>query len=142
MLPTTAKKLNAWLRTNYSVLDGAERAWLEFPFELSAQKESLYIMHRIVFITLGLQGFEEHCCLEIAKTISDLPISRESLLDKTVLLFIRRDFTYEQDPETHKGYVTGRIAFWDNTLNNNLRSNWAYKAEGALVNPAHVPEAS
>lgn len=133
-LPCRAKQLNAWLECTFLVLEGAKRAYLNFPYEVVLMGEKLSQNYRVSFITLALKGPEELCCTQIAKALQGA-VSTVDLQDQNAILFIRTPFSYAE------GFLSGRIAFFDGSYTQKMRQSLCYKPEGQVPPRALVEEA-
>lgn len=132
-LPETAKRFNAWLLNTFQCLDGADTSYLSFPFEFGFDGQQFYTEHRIVFSTLSLKGAQDYCCKEIAIDLLKLP-AHELIQDRCCIIFLRKEFSYQED------YLSGRLAFWDNKLNDKLKALRCFHVEGAHRNNVLIPE--
>jgi len=130
--PANVEDLNQWLSTRFNTLKEAKRAYLEFPFSISFNAETVYFQHRIVFITLAYEGAQARCCKQIATDLTTLSVTHEALLDQNELLFIRNPFQLDKhEPGVYR--VAGRLAFWNNRLNEELRKLPCAKLQGAYT---------
>ena len=131
--PLTVKQLNNWVHENFQVLEGASRAYIEFPYEVTLMGASVKQMYRVVFITLALNGDEDLCCRQIAEALVD-SVSLTDLQDQTALLFLRTEFRKEDTG------VYGRLAFFEAAQQERLRKTLCVKSEGARARNAIQPE--
>lgn len=141
-LPRTAEELNVWLSSNFQVVTGPNRSFLEFPipFKIGDHEHSReeYYLYRIMFVSLALIGRQRDCCEQIAEEILTLPITKEIWQDQTELLFIRQPFICDKEDSVYRVY--GRIAFWRESLNVVLRKSYCAKLEGSKIAKAKIKE--
>ncbi len=138
-LPSTVEQLDSWLKNRFQVIPGIDRAYLEFPFELKANGQSIYTAHRIRFISLALRGKAALCCRQIAQAfLTATAAEHETILDRSLMLFIRS--APELVKENGASAVYMRAAFYDNRLNELLLQQPCVKLEGRVPNDAILPE--
>lgn len=131
MILQTAKQLNNWINTQFTVVF-TDHGWLEFPIEVSVNGRTVKNMHRIVFLTLSLRGNEQDCVKEIYDTLTK-NISEEDLQDCCHLVLIRTSFVYRDET------IYGRVAFWNEENNKQLLVSNAYTQDGGLPREARRP---
>ena len=134
-LPVTVKQLNSWIDLHFSVFRGPPRAYFELDFSIQAQWQEIVIQHRVIFLSIGLIGDQEECCLQIAESL-EKSVMTERFVDAIEPLFIRHDF--EWDVEERK--VFGRIGFWRKTAQETLRKELCCYDYGQLPNRAKQRE--
>lgn len=135
--PVTVKQLNAWLQSNFIVIEGASSAYLEFPFTFNVNSEKVMWVKRVVFVSLVFKGSEEASCkgfFNVLKTCGTV----KDFQDKTTLLFIRTPFEVERNEQGT--WVRGRLAFWEESYNEILIKSRAYVAQGNLCKEAPEEE--
>ena len=125
-----AKQFNAWLQTQFVCLEGAYRAYLEFPFEVTLGDDrstcTATHMKRIAFLVIAAQGSEEDCC-RVFKDLFLATCTPSELEDHNALLFIRSPFEYQDN------FSRMRFAFWSETKNLIMKASPWYRTDGQLT---------
>ena len=125
-----AKQFNAWLQTQFMCLEGAHRAYIEFPFEVTLGDDrstcTATHMKRLVFLVISAQGSEEDCC-RVFKDLFLVTCTPRELEDQDALLFIRAPFEYNE------GFGRIRFAFWSDTKNLIMRKSAWFLEPGYLA---------
>lgn len=120
--PITAKELMDWLGTRFVCNDAAPRAYMEFPVVYDEKLNPVYIK-RIVHRVVGLEGLECNCVRELFNVFNAIPEGEN--------LFIRRKFEFDRnfEGEIGDGRLVGRLAFWNEKMNDVLAAHGVVVAD-------------
>ena len=127
--PQTVKQLNTAINVVFQVIE-CDRAYMEFPFKISANSSELHLTHRVVMHNIGLVGDEVLCCRQIWEQLTDC-VTYEVLQDHCGMLLLRAPFVFHENKA-----VIGRLAFYNADFDKKLQEKRCCFKQGYIANEA------
>lgn len=115
--PQTAKELNDELNRLFVCHDASPRAYMELPMVYDEKNQPVYTK-RVVYRLVGLAGQEKDCVEEMWRVLRHVQLMGQG--GETLLVRRRFEFDRSFEGEKGEGRLVGRVAFWNEVMNDGL----------------------